>query len=51
MMIGKLVALIEDHADELTARMVRLVRLFCPSDPNDFLDLPVTMLKEVEEDS
>ena len=26
MMIGKLVALIEDHADELTARMVRLVR-------------------------
>jgi hypothetical protein len=25
-MIGKLVALIEDHADELTARMVRLVR-------------------------
>ena len=26
MMIGRLVALIEDHADELTARMVRLVR-------------------------
>ena len=26
MMIGKLVALIEDHADELTERMVRLVR-------------------------
>ena len=26
MMIGKLVALIEDHADELTVRMVRLVR-------------------------
>ena len=26
MMIGKLVALIEDHADELTARMVQLVR-------------------------
>jgi hypothetical protein len=26
MIIGKLVALIEDHADELTARMVRLVR-------------------------
>ena len=26
MMIGKLVALIEDHADELTAQMVRLVR-------------------------
>jgi hypothetical protein len=26
MMIGKLVALIEDHADALTARMVRLVR-------------------------
>ena len=29
----------------------RQVRLFYPSDPNDFLDLPVTMLKEVEEDS
>jgi hypothetical protein len=29
----------------------RLVRLFSPSDPNDFLDLPVTMLKEVEQDS
>ena len=26
MMIGKLVALIEDHADELAARMVRLAR-------------------------
>jgi hypothetical protein len=26
MMLGKLVALIEDHADELTARMVRQVR-------------------------
>jgi hypothetical protein len=26
MMIGKLVALIEDHADELTERMVRQVR-------------------------
>lgn len=26
MLIGKLVALIEDHADELTERMVRLVR-------------------------
>jgi len=26
MMIGKLVALIEDHANQLTARMVRLVR-------------------------
>jgi hypothetical protein len=26
MMIGRLVALIEDHADELTARLVRMVR-------------------------